>query len=134
MTTVDQARATAERYVAAWIADDLAAILDCYDDCFTLHYFGDNPFTGDHVGRDAAIATLLDVGARAPRQLVAVDEVLAGPAAAVLVVRERVTIGGETTEIRRVLRYRVSGSRFTECWLYDEEQALIDRAWGQPRS
>lgn len=137
MTSADEARAVAERYAEAWRSDDLDGILGCYDDRFTLHYFGDNPFTGSHVGRDAALAVLLEVGSRAPRKLVAVDEILAGPGSAVIVVRERITTGGragsadstESTEIRRVLRYRVEGDRFTECWLYEEHQALIDQTW-----
>ena len=36
------------RYAKAWAAGDLTGILDCYGDDFTLHYFGDNPFGGDH--------------------------------------------------------------------------------------
>lgn len=133
MTTTDEARAVAERYAKAWQEDDLDGILGCYADGFTLHYFGDNPFTGSHVGRDAALAVLLEVGARAPRKLVAVDEILAGPGAAVLVAREDISVGGTTTEVRRVLRYRIEGDQFTECWLYEEDQALIDRAWSDPQ-
>ena len=129
MSDTDEARRVAERYVAAWTGDDLAGILDCYAEEFTLHYFGDNPFSGDHVGRDAAVATLLAVGAKAPRRLVAVDEILAGPGAAVLVAREEIETGDGPVEIRRVLRYRVAGDRFTECWLYEEDQAVVDRAW-----
>ncbi len=129
MDSTEQAREVAERYATAWAADDLAGILDCYAEAFTLHYFGNNPFTGHHVGKDAALATLLEVGSRAPRKLVAVDEILAGPAAAVLVVREEIAVEGVATVIRRVLRYRIADGRFTECWLYEEDQALIDRAW-----
>lgn len=140
VTSADEARTVAERYAEAWSSDDLEGILGCYDDRFTLHYFGDNPFTGSHVGRDAALAVLLEVGSRAPRKLVAVDEILAGPGAAVIVARERITTGDhragttESTEIRRVLRYRVEGDRFTECWLYEESQAVIDRAWSDPET
>lgn len=129
MTTTDEARAVAERYARAWLDDDLDGILGCYDERFTLHYFGSNPFTGSHVGRDAALAVLLEVGSRAPRKLVAVDEILAGPGAAVIVAREEISTDAGSTEIRRVLRYRVEQDRFTECWLYEENQALIDRAW-----
>jgi hypothetical protein len=129
MSDTDDARRIAERYVAAWTGDDLAGILDCYAEEFTLHYFGDNPFSGDHLGRDAAVETLLAVGAKAPRRLVAVDEILTGPGAAVLVAREEIETGDGPVEIRRVLRYRVAGDRFTECWLYEEDQAVVDRAW-----
>lgn len=129
MHPTEQARMVAERYAAAWAADDLSGILDCYADEFTLHYFGSNPFTGDHVGKEAAFAVLLAAGACAPRKLIAVDEILAGPGAAVLVAREEIQVDGTAEVVRRVLRYRVTGDQFTECWLYDEDQDLIDRAW-----
>ena len=129
MSLSQDARAVAERYATAWKTDDLGGILDCYADDFTLHYFGNNPFTGDHVGKEAALNTLLEVGAKAPRKLIAVDDIMAGPNTAVIVAREEVNIDGEVFEIGRLLRYRVSGNQFTECWLYEEDQALIDRAW-----
>ena len=129
MTSTDEARRVAERYASVWLADDLAGILDCYSDEFTLHYFGNNPFSGTHAGKDASLQVLLDVGALAPRKLLAVDEILAGPGSAVMVVREDLTAGGKTTEIRRVLRFRIEGEQFTDCWLYEEDQALIDAAW-----
>jgi len=129
MTPTDRALAVAQRYATAWKDDDLAGILDCYADDFTLHYFGDNPFTGGHVGKDEAFAVLLEVGARAPRKLLGVDEILAGEGAAVLVAREEISVEGDTHLIRRVLRFRIAENQFTERWLCDEDQALIDRAW-----
>jgi hypothetical protein len=48
--------------------------------------------------------------------------------------RERLTRSGESHEIRRLLRYRIAGDRFTECWLYDEDQVLVDRLWGTTSS
>lgn len=133
MVTTEEAKATVTRYANAWLEDDLDGILGCYSDEFTIHYFGNNPFAGAHVGRDAALTALLDVGARAPRKLLAVDEILAGPASAVLVVREELLVDGDPIEIRRVLRFRVEGDQLAECWLYDEDQALIDRAWSDPQ-
>ncbi|MEM9714869.1 MAG: nuclear transport factor 2 family protein [Actinomycetota bacterium] len=122
-------RAVIERYCAAWTSGDLAGLLDCYAEGFTLHYFGSSRFAGDHVGRDAAIAVLAEVSTIAPRELVAVDEVLVGDRAAAIVVRERLTRDGESHELRRLLRYRIDGERLDECWLYDEDQALVDRLW-----
>jgi ketosteroid isomerase-like protein len=132
MDNTDNAREVAERYREAWLANDLAGNIDCYADDFSLHYFGNNPWSGSHVGKQAAIDTLLAVGAKAPRRLVAVDEVLAGPNAAVLVAREEISTPEGPAEIRRVLRYRVRGSHFVDCWLYEEDQAVIDRAWSSP--
>ena len=134
MDPTADALAAAQRYVDAWTNDDLVTLLDCYADEFTLHYFGSNPFTGSHVGKDAALAALLEVSTRAPRRLLGVDDVMAGPGSAVVVAREGLTVDGEQHEIRRVLRYRVVDGRLAECWLYEEDQALVDRAWADPSS
>lgn len=129
MNATEEARAAAERYVEAWLANDLDAILDCYADEFSLHYFGDNPYSGDHVGKDAALAVLLEVGAKAPRSLLAVDDIMAGDGCATIVARETLSFEGASHEIRRVLRYHVLDSRFVDCWLYEENQQLVDAAW-----
>jgi len=125
----ERARRVAERYAAAWLAGDLAALLDCYADEFTLHYFGRSRFAGDHVGKQAAVTALLEVGAAAPRTLLGVDEITSAPGAAVIVARERLEGGGESFEVRRLFRYRIDGDQLVECWLYDEDQTLIDRLW-----
>ena len=127
----DNALAVAQRYATAWLGDDLDGIFGCYADTMSLHYFGNNPFTGDHVGRDAAVATLLATGALAPRRLVSVDDILAGPGTAVLVTSEELTEGDTIHRIRRVLRFAISGDQLTDCWLYEEDQALVDRLWSQ---
>ena len=128
-TTTDEARATIERYCTAWRDADLETLIDCYADEFTLHYFGGGRFAGDHVGRDAALAVLAEVSSIAPRELLGIDEVLVGPGAAAIVVRERLRRDGVGHELRRVLRYRIRGDKLAECWLYDEDQALVDRLW-----
>lgn len=82
-----------------------------------------------HVGEAAAVETLLAVEAKAPRSLLAVDAVMAGPGTAAVLVRESILVDGVAHEIRRLLRYRIVGERFSECWLYEEAQSLVDRAW-----
>ena len=129
---VDGSRAVAERYCEAWRRGDIGGVLDSYADGFTLHYFGRSRYAGDHVGKDAAVGALAAVSAEAARELLGVEEVLAGDGGAVIVARERLARDGEAHELRRVFRYRVAGGRFTECWLYDEDQALVDRLWGAP--
>ena len=130
--SVESSRQAAERYCEAWSRGDLAAVLAFYDDDFTLHYFGASTYAGDHQGKDAAVQALAAVSAEARRELLGIDEILASEDGAVVVVRERLTRIAESHDIRRLLRYRIADDRFTECWLYDESQALIDRLWGTP--
>ncbi len=124
-----EARLAIERYCAAWAGGDLTTLIDCYTDGFTLRYFGTNRFAGAHVGRDVALGALAEVSTIAPRELIAIEEVLVGPGAAAIVARERLTRDGEVHELRRVLRYRVEAGKLAECWLYDEDQRLVDRLW-----
>lgn len=80
--------AVAERYRAAWLAGDRAALADCYHPDFTLHYFGSNPFAGDHVGKVAALTTLAKFSQRTGRKLLEVVDVMAGPERATIIARE----------------------------------------------
>ncbi len=122
-------RAVLDRYVNAWQRQDLGALLDCYADDFTLHYMGDSPLAGTHRGRDAAVAVLAEASQRATRTLLGVDDVMVGDGCGAVVVRERLERDGGAHELRRVLRYRIDEVGLRECWLLDEDQALVDRLW-----
>ena len=121
---------TVRRYAAAWMANDIATVLGMYHDDFVLHYYGESPLAGDHVGRDAAIATLMEATTRSRRQLDTIEDVLGGDTFAAIIAREGV--GEPTTVVRRLFLYTVRDSKLAECWLFDEDQRLIDRLWSTP--
>ena len=114
-------------YTDAWISGDLFAVLDLYHDDLVLHYGGANAFTGDHVGKDAAIATLLAVQERTQREPIAVLDVMESAKNATAWVRERWIVDGAPRELDRILVYRVADDRLVECRLFDFDQALVDR-------
>jgi len=122
--------AAAGRYVDAWVSGDFPGMMATYHDDFILHWFGENPYATTHRGKAAAIPALLEFTRRTGRRLVEVVDVMAGPARAVVIVREALTLGGETREIERTLVYRVAGGLLAECWVYDQDQRLIDSALG----
>jgi ketosteroid isomerase-like protein len=115
-------------YTDAWLAGDLATVVDLYHDDLVLHYGGSHSLTGDHVGKDAALTALLTVQARTDRVPVAVLDVMASDEYATAWVRERWTVDGVDQELTRVLVYRVADGKLAECWLYDTDSALVDRA------
>ena len=115
-------------YTDAWLAGDVGAVVDLYDDALVLHYGGAHSLTGDHVGKDASLAALLTIQARTQRVPVEVIDVMVGDDHATVWVRERWTVDGEKHELARVLVYRVAARRLAECWLYDSDSALVDRA------
>ncbi len=115
------------RYAQAWAAGDLAGLRACYHPDLTLHYFGANPLSGDHVGLEASLTALAEVSRRTQRQLIEIVDVLPGERRGAVIVRERMGRGDETFEIERVLTYTVRDGLLHECWGYDQDQALIDR-------
>ncbi len=127
-------RDTLTRYAAAWTSGDMAKIVACYHDGFTLHYAGNNPLSGDHVGKLAALTTLGEFGRRTSRQLLEVVDVMAGRERGAIIARERLMVDGAPVDVERVLVYTVKNELLHECWIYDADQALIDRAVGnRPR-
>jgi hypothetical protein len=117
----------AQRYAAAWQSGDRAALADCYHDDFTLHYFGDNEFAGNHTGKQAALETLAKFSARTGRKLLSIVDVMAGPSRATIIARESFARGEQRAEFERVLVYTVKDGKLHECWVLDGDRAAVDR-------
>lgn len=117
------------RYADAWRCGDLDRLLGCYADDFTLHYPGTSRYAGTHIGKDAAVGVMAEVSVLAPRTLVAIDDVLVGDGGGALVVTERLERDGESAELARVLRYRITDGLLRECWLHETDQATVDHLW-----
>jgi uncharacterized protein len=113
-------------YAAAWLAGDREAMLASYHDDFTLHYFGRNPLAGVHRGKPAALAILAEVTRRTHRRLSGIVDVMAGPERGALLVREIFQRDGKTAEMERLLVYAVRDELLWQCWVYDQDQALVD--------
>lgn len=116
-------------YVEAWQAGDVDRLFDHCANDIVLHYGGTSAFAGDHAGRDRAIAVLVETSLRSRRGLVAVEDVFETGDRGAVFVREALTTEGVRREVRRALRFRITGDRIVECWLYDQDQHLVDQAW-----
>jgi uncharacterized protein len=123
---IERTRLAVSRYASAWLAGDRAALAACYHEDFTLHYFGRNPLAGDHAGKAAALGILAEVTRRTNRRLLAIVDVMAGPERGALLVHEHFERDGRTAEIERLLVYTVRDGLFCECWVYDQDQTLVD--------
>jgi ketosteroid isomerase-like protein len=129
MTTSVEIHAVVKRYADAWVANDLRAIVDSYHDEVVFHYFGRSPLAGTHRGKAACLAILKQVREKTNRRLVSVRDVLAGEHFGVIVAVERFERAGAPVEIERLLRYSVRDGKVAECWIYDEDQRLVDEYW-----
>lgn len=123
----ERVRRVVTRYATAWAAGDFPAIRDCYHEQFTLHYAGSNPLSGVHKGRAACLAVLEEFRKRTRRKLLSVDHIMAGPDRGAVVAREQFSHDGTTTDVQRLLVYTVLDDQLHECWVYDQDQALVDR-------
>lgn len=122
-------RRAIEAYARAWEAGDMTALLNCYHPDFTLNYFGRNALAGRHVGKVACIQVLGEMRRRTGRRLRAITSLMAGEGQAAMVTRESVGRGVEI-EVERLYVYAVSGEQLHECWVYDQDQRLIDELIG----
>ena len=123
----EQVRQVITRYATAWAAGDFPTVRDCYHDQFTLYYGGNNPLSGVHKGKAACLAVLEEFRKRTRRKLISVDHIMAGPQRGGVLVREQFSHDGKTTDVQRLLVYSILEDRLHECWVYDQDQALIDR-------
>jgi ketosteroid isomerase-like protein len=123
---IERTRTAVSRYASAWLAGDRAALIACYHDDFTLHYFGRNPLAGDVRGKAASLAILAEVTRRTNRKLLGIVDIMAGPERGALLVRERFERDGESAELERLLVYAVRNGLLSECWVYDRDQTLVD--------
>ena len=114
-------------YADAWRAADAERVLGSYHDDIVIHYMGQSPLAGTHSGKEAAFAALGQASFRSGRQLVEVEDVLAGSDLGALVVTE--DLGAPPRRVRRILLYRVLDGKLRECWLFDEDQRFVDELW-----
>ena len=115
-------------YADGWLAGS-PTLFDTYADDCTFHYSGATDLAGSHVGKDACLTAMITARTRARSELLEVVDVLVGDVFGAIVVRERLARDDESHEVARTLRFRVAGGHIVECWLLDEDQALIDHLW-----
>jgi uncharacterized protein len=122
----DEIYLVVKRYADAWLANDLRAIIDSYHDDVVFHYFGRSPLAGTHKGKAVCLGILKQVREKTNRKLIGIRDVLTGGKFGLIVAVESFEHKGVTVEIERMFRYAVQDNKLAECWIYDEDQRLID--------
>jgi ketosteroid isomerase-like protein len=120
------ALAIAQAYAEAWVSGDAQALIGLYADDIVLHYFGESPLAGEHRGKPAALAALAQVSARTKRGKPEIHDVLASDTHAAILAKEAWMDGDTPVSVNRLLLYHVRDGKFTECWIYDEDQRFVD--------
>jgi ketosteroid isomerase-like protein len=116
------------RYSAAMLSGQAATALPFYAQDLVLHIPGRSPHAGTFHGQDA----VFDYYTRVYRDtngrldVVGVDDILADDDYAVTLVRWRLTRGGRSIDIDRVVVYRLVNERIAEIWVRDWDQYAYD--------
>jgi hypothetical protein len=119
-------RSVIERYADAWQRRDPAAFA-LYHPQFTIHWFGNNPLSGAHEGKEKVQRALMELSRRTNRNLVRIVATLAGPDRGAIIARESFGAGDARIEMDRVLIFTVADGLLRECWVYDADPTLLDR-------
>jgi ketosteroid isomerase-like protein len=119
-------REVVQRYCEAWVRGDAATIVGLYADDIVLHYFGQSPLGGDHVGKTAALAALARISVLTKRGTPEIHDVLSSDSHAAILARESWMDHGTPVVVERVLLYHVRDGKLAECWIYDADQRAVD--------
>jgi uncharacterized protein len=130
MNQEPEIRAVIDRYCDAVLAGDIDTALDCYAEDIVLHWHGRHALAGAHRGKDAAVAALIAFAQCTERKFINFPARMHGPTRGAIISREALGKGDARVEVERVLVYAVRDGRFTECWVYDADQELIERLVG----
>lgn len=119
-----------DSYAENWRTGRSASNLARYHDDFVLHYAGTHRLSGIFRGKADALAAMRSFGEATGRKLVEIVETMAGSTHASIVAREQFHAAPGAPVLRRVAVYRVVDGWLHECWVYDDDQAMIDRLIG----
>ncbi len=129
----DSSQSVVRRYADAWASGDAGACVNLYADDIVIHYFGQNPLAGDHVGKAAALAVLGRLSQVVTREPPLIHDAFAGGDHGVILAKERWHNGDQSWELDRVLLYHVRGGKLAECWVYDQDQRAVDAIFSREK-
>jgi uncharacterized protein len=117
-----------QRYVAAARRGDFAAAFAMFAEDIVFRIPGRSSFSGEHRGREAAMAYINAARALSAEHEVQVEVVdaLTSTDRFALIVVERFHRGGEIVEIRRANVYRVRGDEIDQIWIFEGDQYEVD--------
>jgi uncharacterized protein len=116
------------RYSATLTAGQAAEVLPYFTEDCVLHIPGRSRHAGSYRGQDAVLAyyTRIFQDTEGQFENLGVDDILASDTHAASLVHWRVTRGGRTIDIDRVVVYRIVDEKIAEIWVRDWDQYAYD--------
>ena len=117
----------------AWqaVADGDAEMLrEVWTKDVVWHVTANNPWQGDHVGHDAIVEYLAQVGEAGEAYETSLEEMMAGDSYAAMICQVNAKREGRVLESRLVLLARFENGRIAEAWTLTLDPAALEKFWG----
>ncbi len=122
-------RALAERAWQAVASSDVDTLRELWTPDIVWHVTTDNPWTGDHVGTDAILDYLADVGEAGEAYDASIEDVLVSDHHVLLLYRVRARRGRRSIDTGQCLLARIEGDQMAEVWTLPLDPAAFDEFW-----
>jgi ketosteroid isomerase-like protein len=138
LTTRKEVKAMAEhpntallrRGYDAYAKGDMATLTEMLSADVVWHAPGNNPFSGEHRGRDAVFAMFARTAALSGgTHRIELHDVLANDEHAVALIRETASRQGKELDLLETAVYHISNGKATEAWAFLYDQRASDEFW-----
>jgi hypothetical protein len=114
-------------YLEAIIRQDFDAALKLLADDVIVHFPGENPFSGDVKGRDELFAQMGRLREKPGTFSQEIHDIATSKEHAVALLTARFERDESIEAWRRVLVFHVLGDTINEAWIFEGDQALVDK-------
>lgn len=121
--------ALVEKSWQAVAASDVATLLETFSPEIVWHVTGNNPWRGDHVGSEAILEYLAQVGESGDSYDATLEDVMASDERVALVFNVKTRRKGVPLETSYVLLVRIADERIAEVWTLALDPAGVDEFW-----
>jgi len=119
----------AERSWTAVAEADVEALNSLWSPDIVWHVTADNPWTGDHVGREAVLDYLAAVGEAGEAYEARVEDILASDDSLLIVSRVTARRGEHSVDTRQGMLARVEDGRIVEVWTLPLDPGAFSAFW-----
>ncbi len=126
------AHPNAELAERAWLAvaeADIETLETLWRPDIVWHVTADNPWSGDHVGRDAVLDYLAAVGEAGESYEAHIEDILASDDRVLIVSRVIARRGDRSVDTRQGLLAHIEDGRFSEVWTMPLDPLAFARFW-----
>ena len=122
----------AERAWQAVAEADVETLESLWSPDIVWHVTNDNPWTGDHVGRDAVLDYLADVGEAGEAYEARIQDILASDDRVLIVSAIAARRGDRSVETQQCMLARIEQGLIVEVWTLALDPSAFAGFWQQP--